>query len=697
MDKSGIQFAFGGVWLVLIAIASIAVLIAFYKYKKDAQLGGILKKTPLLKWILIGLKSISIFSIALLLCHPKYIQKKTEYISEKHLILQDVSASISKNDGQIGKRIAEQLSQSKETIYLTFEDGLGKDSTIGNPTNISKALQEVSEQFGGQNLGSITLLSDGIHNKGISPLFKDYNMTVPIHTIGLGDTIQRPDLRVSKVESPKLVYLNSNFEIQSSFEAILAEGNHIITLKDKTDGKNNILEQKQVTVEHSPAIWKSSFIIEPQNVGINKFEIEISKIETESELKNNSRTFFVDVLDGKQKIDFIFGSIQPDIRAISNSISKDINYDINKQSLSSFEFNQETNLIILAHPNKNIKKLEKIITQCVQKNISMLVIIGTNEEYNYLKSATTKHKDLLSYLSKTSNTSNNKSQSSFSKGFGKFRISEKTKAVLKELPGLNCIADLKWKAPQKETLLFQKIGKVETDFPLLSFQNYRNNKFGFLFTNELWKWQLSDYALNKNHEAFDELINQTTKYLASKISKRKFSVQSKGNSFLQGSPVAFEAFLYDDNFDLIQEGQIKLKIIDQNQRVFSYNFIQNQSNYFLEVKGLPVGNYTYEASSNLTEGKVEKGSFFVQEQSIENIEKTANHKLLRELSLTHEGNHYKANNVDQLIEYIKRSDSKKLAKTTTETISLIDLKFMFLLIIMSLSTEWFLRKYFGGY
>jgi len=88
----------------------------------------------------------------------------------------------------------------------------------------------------------------------------------------------------------------------------------------------------------------------------------------------------------------------------------------------------------------------------------------------------------------------------------------------------------------------------------------------------------------------------------------------------------------------------------------------------------------------------------VKEVKTELLTNTANHRLLRNISENTNGSFYFPNELDQLASDINSRDD--IVTTTYNEKSfkdLIDYKWILFLIITLLSTEWFIRKFNGGY
>ena len=114
---------------------------------------------------------------------------------------------------------------------------------------------------------------------------------------------------------------------------------------------------------------------------------------------------------------------------------------------------------------------------------------------------------------------------------------------------------------------------------------------------------------------------------------------------------------------------------------------------------MPPGNYTYSSKINLG-GKSysESGKFRIEKLFSELVNSVANHNLLQTLALKSSGKMFYPGKEKDLIEMIKnREEIKPMSFTNKQFKDAINIKWIFIFILILLSTEWFLRKRNGYY
>jgi hypothetical protein len=142
-----------------------------------------------------------------------------------------------------------------------------------------------------------------------------------------------------------------------------------------------------------------------------------------------------------------------------------------------------------------------------------------------------------------------------------------------------------------------------------------------------------------------------------------------------------------------------MSIRDRDGKEYTYTFNKTGKAYSLNEGILPVGTYTYKATTNFNGQALSvEGRFNVQPIQLELFETTANHSVLRQLSAKFGGEMVFPAQLASIADKIKNNQTvKPVIYHTTKTNPLINLKWIFALLALLLAAEWFLRRYFGSY
>jgi hypothetical protein len=114
---------------------------------------------------------------------------------------------------------------------------------------------------------------------------------------------------------------------------------------------------------------------------------------------------------------------------------------------------------------------------------------------------------------------------------------------------------------------------------------------------------------------------------------------------------------------------------------------------------LTQGIYTWKASTNFQDKNyVKEGNFLVKEVKIEYLNSVANHRILKNLAANSGGSFHLPSQLKALAQEIKtREDMVTVVYQEKQFDDLIDYKWLFFLVVILFSVEWFVRKFQGAY
>ena len=170
------------------------------------------------------------------------------------------------------------------------------------------------------------------------------------------------------------------------------------------------------------------------------------------------------------------------------------------------------------------------------------------------------------------------------------------------------------------------------------------------------------------------------------------------NIFNENEKVVFDAELYNQSYELINEPDASLTITNSNGKDFNFTFNKKGKAYTLNAGFFPVGNYTYRGTvNNAGEQLTYTGQFSVQPIQLEIFETTADHGVLQLLSEKYGGSLVYPNNINTIATTLQENPIKPVQYNTSKTRSIINVKWIFFVLLGLMILEWFIRRYFGGY
>lgn len=192
---------------------------------------------------------------------------------------------------------------------------------------------------------------------------------------------------------------------------------------------------------------------------------------------------------------------------------------------------------------------------------------------------------------------------------------------------------------------------------------------------------------------------KTFVYTSIKEDKRKFRSSVTKNIFKENENVFFDAELYNNAYQLINDPDAFLVIKNSKGENFEFTFSKMSNAYSLDAGRFPEGKYNFTASTNLAgEALTQSGRFTVESIQLELFNTTADHSLLRNISESNGGAFYLPQNLTQLSSDLQANNAiKPTVYATTNTKPIIHFKWLFVVLFLFLALEWFLRRFYGQY
>ena len=677
----------------------IAAVLAFLMYFKDKNYLEIEKWKS---FLLMGLRFFAILFVLLLIFDP-LIRNESD-VTEKPLIIfvQDNSASITLNRDSVYyknqyptviRSFLKDLSNDYKVVQINFGAHVREDSIISfndKLSNISEIFPSIIAAYSGMNVGAVVLASDGLFNTGSNPLYVPTG-NFPIYTLALGDTNAQKDVYINNVRNNKLAFYNNLFPVQIT---VAADRCKDIPVDLKIICNEQILFSKQLIPDKENYFEQIDVELLANEIGIHEYEIRIEPVEGEISRKNNVSSFVVDIIDNRNKILFVVNSPHPDIGAMVSVLDENPNFETVIHYIGKGEMPDisDFDLLVLHQLPSISANATRLLSDIERYKLPVLFILGPQSSLQAFNQLSTglelnfhdeNYDDVVPV---------------FNNGFTAFTISEEMKEQLEKYSPLKVpFADYSF-TTDAQVLLYQRIGKVITDKPLFAFVNKGDFKYGFITGTGIWQWRIHDFQLNTSHEMFSNLINRTIQFLITQRMKQKLLVETQ-RIVSDNEPIIFKAELYNEAYERYNEPDVELKIIDEDGNEFVYSMNHSIDAYNLNIGNLKSGAYSYSATAEF-EGIIyeDAGELFVKDLNIESLRTKADHALLYSLASDNAGQMFYPQNINNLKEALQNNDEIVTKMHVEKKLSsIINLIWIFFIILLLLAGEWFLRKFWGAY
>jgi hypothetical protein len=640
--------------------------------------------------------------LAFLLLGPIVKQVSNLYEKPHFIVLHDNSASVAQvTDSATRNTLTSELSQTRELLeekgYTTSVQDL-KGEAEGSinynlpSSDLHAALKRISNRYEGQKIAGVILVSDGIYNAGLSPVHASYNF--PLFTVGVGDTTQRTDVSIRNIAYNKIAYQGNKFPLRAEVQ-IKNLSPQDITVSLYQRGR---LIEKQTKKSKNDDLLNFDFEPLAEEQGIQKLDVQVEVKAGEQNTRNNRASVFVEVVEGKKKILVVAPAPHPDIKALREVVEKNSNYEfrlhipgVDEQPASKLR-PEDIDLAIF-HQSPDVKgRTNTVFQSFVNSKSSLLLILGQQSDLLQVArsnmpvkfESTPRDWDEVTPVSNPT--------------FQNFSITSEANTVLSDFPPVYVHFGKLQMIPTASPLLFQRVGSVTTEKPLLFVDLREGQKIGVMLGEGLWRWRLNEYERTEATEAFDEVFGKLIQFLSTTEDKRKFRSYPIKQEFSETEAVIFESQVYNDIFEPVYGNNIEIDLTDESGKKYPYSYVTSPGNIRYQIGGLKEGVYKYTSRTFINEKTEQvRGEFAVVELQSELQNLTADFDLLRKLSSNTGGKFFEARAMPALREDLARVEAKSIIHTEESYDSMINLKWIFWVLLLLVSVEWFLRKFYGSY
>lgn len=670
--------------LIYIIIAGItALLLALFQYLYKSNKSKLNRLFAFLRFV-------TLFSVLLLLINPKFEQ--TKFYNEKPDLIVAIDNSESTkhlNQTENVEQLLDNLKRDKSlnekfnVEYYTFGKDLKPlDSLNFNETqsNITNALDGLSQIYK-SSVSPTLLITDGNQTYGKDYEFEVSHFNQAIFPVILGDTVTYSDLKIQQLNVNKYVYLKNKFpvEIIVVYNGNDNENSHLII----TSGNTTVFK-KSLNFSKTQNSHVINTALPANKIGVNVYRATIVPLDTENNIINNSKPFAVEIIDEKTNVAIVSDIVHPDLGALKKAIESNEQRSVSILKPNAFLDRKDSfQLTILYQPNNRFKAVFEAIEKAGDNNF---VITGTQTQWSFLNGIQNNYSQEITLQAEDFQPDINSNYSTFiidDLDFNSFP------------PLLSEFGNVTFNIPI-ETILYKRVFRdsIEKQPLFATFEN-RNRREAVLLGENIWKWRAQSYLNNKSFQQFDNFIGKLVQYLASNKKRNRLSLDYE--SFYNGNrdiKIAAQFFNKNYEFDNKATLYITLKSVDSVSTTI-LPFILKNNSYEVNLSGFPPSEYDFIVSANDGEVK-QSGHLQILDYNVEQQFSNANVTKLQQVATNSNGTSFFIANTNSLINNLI-SDSRFVIvqKSSKNIVPLIDFKYLLSLIALSLTIEWFLRKYNG--
>ena len=666
--------------LILLSVI-ISGAVAFYQYlfKVDNQ--------NKINWLLGFLRFISVFSLLLLLINPVVSRKIIETNKIPLAIVADNSRSISElKANAVALKLFEKLNSNsalKEKFEIqsyTFDDTFiaGKSLDFkGNQSNIDDVANNL-KQLNKNTFYPVVLLTDGNQTIGNDYVYS-FQESTTVFPVVLGDTTATFDLKINQLNANKYAFLKNKFPVEVFLQY---NGNKSVSTTFSIEKNDKKVISQAVNFDKKSKVQSVQILLEADRVGLQKYKAVLSSSIKEKNTYNNSKNFAVEVLDQKKEIAIISDISHPDLGAFKRAIESNAQRKVTIIKTNSINDLQKYNVLILYQPTASFRKVFE-----VNKNLktNTFIVTGMATDFNFLNQM---QSDLVFKLT-------NKKED-FSPSFvSDFNLFAQNDIQFSQFPPLENPFGKITEKGSLNTLLKAKVNDIEVGNPILTFSEKGNSRNAYLLGENSWKWRMESFVFNQSYEKYDLFIDKIIQYLSSNFTKKSLLVQHE-SFYNSGETIEIFAQYFNKSYELEENANLTINLANKDTKAIkNYNFSKANNGYKAIFDGLTSGKYTFqvkETSSNASYN----GTFEVLDFDVEKQFVNPDVSKLQQLANQNNGEIIFPNRIQNLIQkLLQKNTYLPLEKTIIKKTPLIDSLWLLIIIVVSLTIEWFTRKYNG--
>lgn len=403
-----IQTLNGSALLLTLSIGSALLFLIYWLYPK-----GVAPDTGFVRSVLRLLRFGAVAGLLILLLHPVVrFRHRNIRLPVVGLLLDDTISMTVLDNGRLRGGFLRSLNQSRPILDLgkrarvmtgLFSNRLDTLTPLeidsmtfsGASTDLSRMLYDFQEQTAAEPVRSLILISDGRMSTGENPLYAARSCGYPIHTLVLGDSVQKPDLILEDVVANSVVYVDNPVQLNLMIRSPgFSDRVATVTLRSG----QQILDQKKLRLTSEQAGHPLQLEFTPRQTGLQKLTVELSRFENEVTDENNRREIHVQVLKRRIRVALVAGRPSPDAGYINRFFSNHPDLDLETYTLRndgsfyegafpSSQSLQETDVLFLADaPTRGFPRpVFRTIQQALETGVSLLWMAGPEMDLNQMK------------------------------------------------------------------------------------------------------------------------------------------------------------------------------------------------------------------------------------------------------------------------------------------------------------------------
>lgn len=590
-------------------------------------------------------------------------------------------------------------------------------------TNLFRSLRDVEAQLRSVPLAAVVMITDGCRNTGgraedAARLLAARG--VPLYTIGVGDPNPPRDYEIMRLHAPRRVRRNSEVELHATIRHTGFDGPFELRVVrgDETFAALEVKPTAGSDLKHVRVAFT------PEHVGSATYRLEVPPAKGESVTDNNVREFVIDIEDERLPVLYIEGSPRTEYRFLRRAMFRDPDFrvagllrlardrfyvqganDDERYLEKGFPTTRERLFAFQAVILGDIEARQfsqtqlALLEEFVRAKGGGLLMLGGVNSFGLGGYARTALEKLLPV--QISSADRAYSDDRYNARVTPEGLKHPVMCIVPEedlnrrywenMPPLIGITPVRGIKLGAQLLLVRE----HTDRPVLAVQNYGQGRAAAFTSGGSWYWQVSMPADNEFHEKF---WKQLIRWLAVGA-REQLSVETDGDVYARHEPVFIRSTVLGTDYRPLNDATVIASVTDPlgNTEWVPMDWILSQEGVY-QCRYVPdeEGDYRVGVKVEGADVKPPETGFLVSEPFVELTDAGLKEPLLRTMARLARGRYLRHTETTQLPAEIRKAvRSARYENIRPHEKEIWDLPLLFVLILGTMCTEWFLRRRSG--
>ncbi len=197
------------------------------------------------------------------------------------------------------------------------------NAATGETTQIGSILNQVSNEYSGQNVAGALILSDGENNLGADPILaaqSAFQSGIRVSALGVGDPTPTKDIALLSVLADDVVRVNNTVTV---YAAISQRGYAGRTVYATLKRGSETLDRKLIHLAPNETRQEIHFDYIPKQAGHFDYSVTIDTLGGEVSGANNRRSYEQSVISKKLRVLYVENEPRYEFRYLRNAILRD--------------------------------------------------------------------------------------------------------------------------------------------------------------------------------------------------------------------------------------------------------------------------------------------------------------------------------------------------------------------------------------